>query len=761
MKKITLLLLITVLNISAQAQVVTLSKKAFNKIVKFSTNEGVDKATKKASIELSENFSKITISKKSFEVLPSGIMRKEFASNMNSMTQNKFLKEIGFSSKEVNLIAKNIGRDKVSNIYTWITPKMSSSVIKNLFYDCQDPKFYSFLAKDSRNRISYGKIGEMGSIFRKDKYVLEQVSNGFSPIKLNGYNSKFNGKTISGISYSEKIVKLSNGIKIKAVLPKVNTISKIELPQYMYSKPSVVQKNFAFIKFKEQLRINPKLQSKFTETEIKEILARELTTTKSNTFKVKGYTWRHSEELGVMQLIDNKTYSKIKGISGKSIWRGGLFIDVNSFKSALLSSKSSKGLVRTVEKLNYEDVDLLSDVYNKLPTSVKKKFLNDINSQPRLLTDILKQPEYAHAYKKACLNNFPQEYRSQKYIVQQIMDNKKIIKLVTTDHKSDGKIINGIKYLKKQSYQGGLLVEGVYPKLDGVLKFKSSTKSLSKIIDTKEQKVESLKQLKKALADPNSVTSSKFTKLQRENILSSKVDDGTVKGMGWIKDADGELVLLTNKRLGSILNGSINSIEDVIISKGLISKVKKSGIVEIFNKNGEKLGEYNPISKTIIPTFVSKSSKASGMNQLLTGSNFLPNTSYKVNGATYLTDAQGRVVSMMRPHFARAQKVARNGGEQVGSVTQRGLTSSTHDGGHIVGNQLGGISEGLNYVPQKIELNRGIIKVFEDNIAKNINKAKDFKVKHIYTGTSRTPSSIEYSVTIGGERITKIVNNNL
>ena len=680
----------------------------------------------------------------------------------SSMTAKKALRNMDISPIHIQKIFKRFPKEDLAKL-TKKMDGMSPNAMKSLYGDLarrtneESKAFLKSLDEKPKLLKSYERVYNtgLGVKFRTDPIILQDVASHVSPVvlKMNNYNKA--GKIIDGIPFRKRIISVG-GIKYEGVFPDFSKVSvcNMRLPNNLINSSSEDQMIFATKTLKQNILKDPSIKANFS--------AVQLTAINKGRNKIPGYSWHYKESpSGKMQLIPDSYRYKVSYTSEKSIWGSKGFVNSDKIKSKLSTLHPSKGLSTTLEGFDDEELEFVSEVYNNYPSSIKKKFLADINSRPKLLNDLIKQPKYISAYKKACLNNIPQEYRSQKYIVQQIMDNKKVIKIVTADHKLSGKTLNGIKYLKKQSHKGDLLVEGVYPNLDNVYKFKSSTKGFSKISDTKGRKEEALKQLKKAVANPNSATSSKFTNLQRENIISSKVDDGYVKDMGWFKGADGELVLLTNRRLGSILNGSINSINDVIVSKGLTSNIKRSGIVELFNKSGEKLGEYNPITKTIVPTFASRSSKASGLNDLLTGSNFIPNAKYKVNGTTYLTDEQGRVISMMRPHFAKVQKVARNGGEQVGSVTQRGLTSSTHDGGHIVGNQLGGISEGLNYVPQRIELNRGAIKDFEDNIAKNINKAKNYEVKHVYKGTSRTPSSIEYSVTIGGERIKKTITNNL
>jgi hypothetical protein len=163
----------------------------------------------------------------------------------------------------------------------------------------------------------------MGRKFRKNKNVLKQIENNVTPVKLVTRNNDLEGKVKYGVKFIRKTITLPNGLKVSGVFPKFKHLSRVKLPNYLLDKPDVMQMNYAFMKFRKQLLLNPELQKKFTAKELEEIFKRKITSTKVPNYKVKGHTWHHSEDTGVLELVETKIHKAIPHDGGSAVWAGG------------------------------------------------------------------------------------------------------------------------------------------------------------------------------------------------------------------------------------------------------------------------------------------------------------------------------------------------------------------------------------------------------------------------------------------------------
>jgi len=84
------------------------------------------------------------------------------------------------------------------------------------------------------------------------------------------------------------------------------------------------------------------------------------------------------------------------------------------------------------------------------------------------------------------------------------------------------------------------------------------------------------------------------------------------------------------------------------------------------------------------------------------------------------------------------------------------------DGGHLLANTHGGISEQINVLPMTNEANKIHFKEIENKISKAISKGKlvkDYTVIPKYTGKSGRPDKFYVSYYIDGEYFSKIIMN--
>jgi hypothetical protein len=304
--------------LATSAQVATATKKIINKFGKEITEKGLSKT----SLEASENISK-KLSKTAVIKLSERGGKRIIASKLDKIALEKFLTRLDFKKYDVETLYKTIGKEKLKRIYSWITPDMPKVVKRNLLMDAQDISFFNYLNSSSSHRRAYEKVVCMGRKFRKNKDVLKQVENNISPVKIITRNDALEGSVKYGVKYIRKTITLPNNLVVSGVFPSFKYISKIKLPEYLLNKPDVMQMNYAFMKFRKQLLLDPKLQKTFTSKELNEIFSRKITSTKTPSYKVKGHTWHHSEKTGVLELVGTKIHKTIPHDGGSAIWAGG------------------------------------------------------------------------------------------------------------------------------------------------------------------------------------------------------------------------------------------------------------------------------------------------------------------------------------------------------------------------------------------------------------------------------------------------------
>ena len=138
----------------------------------------------------------------------------------------------------------------------------------------------------------------------------------------------------------------------------------------------------------------------------------------------------------------------------------------------------------------------------------------------------------------------------------------------------------------------------------------------------------------------------------------------------------------------------------------------------------------------------------------------MPNSDYEINGYKYITDEQGRIVSVegklhMKNHEGRL--AIKDSIEDIGKGDQK----EGDDRGHLIGDQFDG-SNGLeNMIPQDANINRNDYKNFENELAKEVKNNNEVRVKTepIYEGDSRRPVALAVMYSIDGEENIRIFPN--
>ncbi|ERM80430.1 hypothetical protein P872_21870 [Rhodonellum psychrophilum GCM71 = DSM 17998] len=195
-------------------------------------------------------------------------------------------------------------------------------------------------------------------------------------------------------------------------------------------------------------------------------------------------------------------------------------------------------------------------------------------------------------------------------------------------------------------------------------------------------------------------------------------------------------------------------------------------------KNGSVLAE---ISETAI---IAKPGKGGlELNEFLAEKYMIPHIPYKIRGHKYVTNEIGQykevsgtfVPPIFEPTPLRnnvqqglskkyKDAVAHTENGQISRV-KAGYPDYKDDGGHFIGNRLGGGSEMYNYIPMSKKLNRPgggwfeMERVWLDAIKKG-NKV-NYKIEPVYNSNSKRPDFINVTYEIDGKRTTELFNNNI
>lgn len=137
-----------------------------------------------------------------------------------------------------------------------------------------------------------------------------------------------------------------------------------------------------------------------------------------------------------------------------------------------------------------------------------------------------------------------------------------------------------------------------------------------------------------------------------------------------------------------------------------------------------------------------------------------PQITYELNGNTYTTDENGRIISceakpVRSPENPRDNEAQR----QAGGEDRR----PNDQGGHIVGRDMNGDGGIGNLVAMDSKINQSDYKRMENNIKATLDEGKDVttKTELTYSGDSERPDKITVVVTVDGKDTVYKFDNNL
>lgn len=137
-----------------------------------------------------------------------------------------------------------------------------------------------------------------------------------------------------------------------------------------------------------------------------------------------------------------------------------------------------------------------------------------------------------------------------------------------------------------------------------------------------------------------------------------------------------------------------------------------------------------------------------------------PNTIYEINGYTYKTDDQGRIISaegklQIKNH--EGKKTITDSRE----VVAHGEMKDSEERGHLIGDRFNGREDLGNLVPMDAKLNRGDYKKMENTLAAAVKEGADvrMKVEPVYDSNSYRPESFKVTYSIDGDKEVVVFKN--
>lgn len=163
--------------------------------------------------------------------------------------------------------------------------------------------------------INPKEIKDFNEADKKLSKDLKEVDKNVNIEKIKCINEHLEGKEhITGVKFERKIVDDGEGNLKEGVFPQFKSEFDAVLLRDEYKSTDSVQFTSANKQLKEAVANDSDLAKKFTPQQLEMIEAGRTP---------RGYTWHHSEKLGILQLVDTNIHSKTAHTGGRSIWGGG------------------------------------------------------------------------------------------------------------------------------------------------------------------------------------------------------------------------------------------------------------------------------------------------------------------------------------------------------------------------------------------------------------------------------------------------------
>lgn len=164
--------------------------------------------------------------------------------------------------------------------------------------------------------INPKEIKDFNEADKKLSKDFKEVDKNVNIEKTKCINEHLEGKEhdITGVKFERKIVDDGEGNLKEGVFPQFKSEFDAVLLRDEYKSTDSVQFTSANKQLKEAVANDSDLAKKFKPQQLEMIEAGRTP---------RGYTWHHSEKLGILQLVDTNIHSKTAHTGGRSIWGGG------------------------------------------------------------------------------------------------------------------------------------------------------------------------------------------------------------------------------------------------------------------------------------------------------------------------------------------------------------------------------------------------------------------------------------------------------
>jgi len=146
----------------------------------------------------------------------------------------------------------------------------------------------------------------------------EEISNPEESVKIETNNDHLAGLNHpeTGVPFMEKTIDLPSGQDITGVFPVFEAEYEVKLDESLYLQTDYVQFSYANQELYDDIQEDPGLSAELglSQQDIQGL---------ANGDTPAGYTWHHSEEPGVLQLVDQEIHEQTGHDGGRQVWGGG------------------------------------------------------------------------------------------------------------------------------------------------------------------------------------------------------------------------------------------------------------------------------------------------------------------------------------------------------------------------------------------------------------------------------------------------------
>jgi hypothetical protein len=120
----------------------------------------------------------------------------------------------------------------------------------------------------------------------------------------------------TNVPFEENTVELSNGQEVTGVYPVFDAEYEVEMDGSIYLQSDYVHFSYANAELYDAIQSDPQIATEIglTEQDIQAL---------ANGDTPEGFTWHHSEEPGVLQLVDEEIHANTGHDGGRELWGGG------------------------------------------------------------------------------------------------------------------------------------------------------------------------------------------------------------------------------------------------------------------------------------------------------------------------------------------------------------------------------------------------------------------------------------------------------